>query len=436
MARDTVAIVGRPNVGKSTLFNRFIESRKAIVDEMSGVTRDRHYGEVEWEGKVFNIIDTGGYVNHSDDVFESAIREQVSLAIQEASLILFVVDVISGITDLDGAVADMLRKTNKKVVVAVNKVDNVQRRYDANEFYGMGLGEIFCISSLHGSGTGDLLDEIVKHIQTEDVPEQEVELPRYAVVGRPNVGKSSLINSLIGEDRNIVTPISGTTRDSIYTKYNKYNHDFFLVDTAGLRKKGKVHEDVEFYSVMRAIRTIEHADVCLLMLDATQKIEAQDINIFGLIHKNKRGVVVLVNKWDLVEKDTHTAAEYTRHIKYKIAPFVDVPILFISALHKQRIHKVLEVADQVYQNRRRRIPTARLNKVVREAVDQNPPPATRGRYIKIKYATQLHTHSPAFAFFCNYPHAIKEPYKRYLENMLRKNFDFKGVPIQIYLRKK
>jgi GTP-binding protein len=436
MPKDTVAIVGRPNVGKSTLFNRFIESRKAIVDEVSGVTRDRHYGEVEWEGKIFNVIDTGGYVEHSDDVFESAIRQQVTLAIEEAALILFVVDVTSGITDLDESVARMLRKTNKKVVVAVNKVDNLQRRYDANEFYGLGLGEPHCISSLHGSGTGDLLDEMVQHIETETPLGEGEEVPRYAVVGRPNVGKSSLINSLVGEDRNIVTPVSGTTRDSIYSRYQKYNHDFFLVDTAGLRKKGKVHEDVEFYSVMRAIRTIEHADVCLLMIDATQRLEAQDLNIFGLIRKNKRGVVLLVNKWDLVEKDSGTAKEYTRHIKHKIAPFVDVPILFVSALYKQRIHKVLEVAHQVYENRKRHVPTARLNKVVREAVDQNPPPASGGRYIQIKYATQLHTYSPAFALFCNYPQAIREPYKRYLENVLRKHFNFTGVPIQIFFRKK
>jgi len=436
MPNNTVAIVGRPNVGKSTLFNRFIESREAIVDEVSGVTRDRHYGEVEWEGKIFNIIDTGGYIQHSDDIIESAIREQVTMAIEEAALILFVVDVISGITDLDEAVAEMLRKTNKKVVVAVNKVDNLQRRYDANEFYGLGLGDPFCISSLHGSGTGDLLDEIVQHIEAHERPEEEEELPRYAVVGRPNVGKSSLINSMIGEERNIVTPVSGTTRDSTYTRYKKFHHEFFLVDTAGLRKKGKVHEDVEFYSVMRAIRTIEHADVCLLMIDATQRIESQDLNIFGLIHKNKRGLVLLVNKWDLVEKDSKTAKEYTRQIQNKIAPFVDVPILFISAIYKQRIHKVLEVAEQVYQNRKRRITTARLNKVIHEAVDQNPPPATRGRYIQIKYATQLHTHAPAFALFCNYPQAIRAPYKRYLENVLRKNFDFSGVPIQIFFRKK
>ncbi len=436
MLKDTVAIVGRPNVGKSTLFNRLIESRKAIVDETSGVTRDRHYGQVEWEGQVFNIIDTGGYVVHSDDVYESAIRQQVAIAIEESALILLVVDVTSGITDLDEAVADMLRKTQKQVLVVVNKVDNLQRRYDATEFYGLGLGEIYCISSLHGSGTGDLLDQIIPLIQPHEVSREEEKVPRYTVVGRPNVGKSSLINSLIGEDRNIVTPQAGTTRDSTFSRYTKFNHEFILVDTAGLRKKGKVHEDVEFYSVMRAIRSIEQADVCLLMIDATQDLESQDLNIFGLIQKNKRGVVLLVNKWDLIEKDSRTANEYTQLIKNKISPFVDVPILFISAIYKQRLLKVLDTAWQVYQNRKRRVSTAKLNRIIQQAVDQNPPPAVGGRYIQIKYATQLHTYAPAFAFFCNYPQAIKDPYKRYLENVLRKNFDFKGVPIQIYFRKK
>lgn len=436
MAKETVAIVGRPNVGKSTLFNRLTESRTAIVDEVSGVTRDRHYGEVEWEGKVFNIIDTGGYVKNSDDVFEKEIRKQVDIAINEADLVLFVVDVTSGITDLDETIAEMLRRNGKEVILVVNKVDNAQRRYEANEFYGLGLGELLLISSLHGSGTGDLLDEVFSRVEVSDSDEVESEIPRYAVVGRPNVGKSSLINSLIGEERNIVTPISGTTRDSIYTRYNKFNHDFFLVDTAGLRKKGKVHEDLEFYSVMRAIRTIEKADVCLLMIDATRKIEAQDINILKLIIKNQRGVVLLVNKWDLIEKDTYTANQYLDEIKRKVAPFQDIPVVFTSALYKQRIHKVLELAKHVYENRRRKISTSRLNKVMREAVDQNNPPAVQGRYIKIKYVTQLHTYAPAFAFFCNYPQYIKEPYKRYLENVLRKNFDFKGVPIKIYFRKK
>jgi GTP-binding protein len=435
MAKDTVAIVGRPNVGKSTLFNRLTETRKAIVDEISGVTRDRHYGIVEWEGKQFNIIDTGGYIEHSEDVFEKEIRKQVKLAIEEASVILFVVDVTTGITDLDEKVADTLRKTEKKIITVVNKVDNLQRSYDATVFYRLGLGEIFSISSLHGSGTGDLLDEVIQHMELEDSV-QENEIPRYAVVGKPNSGKSSLINTMIGEERNIVTPVSGTTRDSIFIRYTKFNYDFYLVDTAGLRKKGKVHEDVEFYSVMRAIRTIEHADVCLLMIDATQMIQAQDLNIFKLIQQNQRGVVLLVNKWDLIEKDSKTAREYTRHIKQKIAPFQDVPVIFISAIYKQRLHKVMEAAERVYQNRRRRISTSRLNTVIREAVDKFPPPAVRGRYIKIKYATQLHTYAPSFALFCNYPQHIKEPYKRYLENVLRKKFDFTGVPIQLYFRKK
>ena len=435
MAKDTVAIVGRPNVGKSTLFNRLTESRRAIVDEISGVTRDRHYGVVEWEGKMFNLIDTGGYIEHTEDIFEKEIRKQVNLAIEEASVILFVVDVTTGITDLDQGMAEILRKTKKKVLTVVNKVDNLQRRYDANVFYGLGMGDIFSVSSLHGSGTGDLLDEILKHLDLKDhAPEEDI--PKYAVVGRPNVGKSSLINSLIGEDRNIVTSVSGTTRDSIYSRYTKFQHDFYLVDTAGLRRKGKVHEDVEFYSVMRAIRTIEHAEVCLLMIDATQGVQSQDLNILKLIHQNRRGVVLLANKWDLVEKDSKTAKEYTRMIKQKIAPFQDIPIIFTSAIYKKRIHKVLEEAERVYQNRKRRITTPRLNKVIKEAVDSFPPPAVRGRYIQIKYATQLHTYAPSFALFCNYPQHIREPYKRYIENVLRKNFDFTGVPIQIFFRKK
>jgi len=435
MAKDTVAIVGRPNVGKSTLFNRLTESRKAIVDEESGVTRDRHYGEVEWEGKTFNIIDTGGYVKNSDDVFEKEIQKQVEIAINEAKLVLFLVDVSSGITDLDEMVAEMLRSSHRKVLVVVNKVDNIERRYDASEFYGLGLGEIYMVSSMHGSGTNDLLDEVCNNLSFAD-QEEEIDIPRYAVVGRPNVGKSSLINSFIGEERNIVTPVSGTTRDSIYSRYTKFGHDFYLVDTAGLRKKGKVHDDLEFYSVMRAIRTVERADVCLLMIDATRNIEAQDVNILKLIIKNQRGVVLLVNKWDLIEKDSKTAKWFREDIKRKIAPFQDIPIVFTSAINKQRIHKVLEVAENVYQNRRRRIPTSQLNKVMTDAFEQYRPPAVHGRYIKIKYVTQLHTFAPSFAFFCNYPQYIKDPYKRYLENVLRKKFDFKGVPIKIYFRKK
>jgi GTPase len=435
MAKDTVAIVGRPNVGKSTLFNRLTETKRAIVDEMSGVTRDRHYGMVEWEGKIFNIIDTGGYIEHSEDIFEKEIRKQVKLAIDEASVILFILDVITGITDLDAEMAEMLRKTEKKVLPVVNKVDNYQRQYEASIFYGLGLGELFCISSLHGSGTNDLLDEIINHLQLNDTSPEEG-IPRYAVVGRPNVGKSSLINILIGEERNIVTAVSGTTRDSVYTRYTKFQHDFFLVDTAGLRKKGKVHQDVEFYAVMRAIRTIEHADVCLLMIDAAQGIESQDLNIFKLIQQNRRGIVLLANKWDLIEKDSHTATKYKRWIRQKIAPFQDVPVIFTSAIYKQRIHKVLETAEQVYQNRRRRITTSQLNNVILKAVEKYPPPAVRGKYIQIKYATQLYTYAPSFAVFCNYPQHVKEPYRRYIENVLRKNFDFTGVPIQIFFRKK
>ncbi|MBS3772301.1 MAG: ribosome biogenesis GTPase Der [Bacteroidales bacterium] len=435
MAKDTVAILGRPNVGKSTLFNRLTESRKAIVDEVSGVTRDRHYGVVEWEGKMFNLIDTGGYIEHTEDIFEKEIRKQVKIAIEEASVILFVVDVTTGITDLDQQMADMLRKIDKKVITVVNKVDNLQRNYDANVFYGLGLGDIFPITSLHGSGTGDLLDEVLKHLELKDhAPEEDI--PRFAVVGKPNVGKSSLVNNLIGEERNIVTTVSGTTRDSLYSRYTKFQHDFYLVDTAGLRRKGKVHEDVEFYSVMRAIRSIEYADVCLLMIDATQGIQSQDLNILKLIQQNRRGVVMLVNKWDLIEKDSGTANEYTRMIKRKIAPFQDIPIIFTSAIYKKRIHRVLEEAERVYQNRIRRISTSQLNKVVEKAVNGFPPPAVRGRYIQIKYATQLHTHAPSFAFFCNYPQYVREPYKRYIENVLRKHFDFTGVPIQIFFRKK
>ncbi|MFP4019198.1 MAG: ribosome biogenesis GTPase Der [Bacteroidales bacterium] len=436
MAHDTVAIVGRPNVGKSTLFNRLTETRKAIVDEVGGVTRDRHYGEVEWEGETFKVIDTGGYVANSDDVYEKEIRKQVHLALEEATVILFVVDVITGITDLDETIATILRKVDKKVIVVVNKVDNIHRRYDANEFYKLGLGDLYSISSLHGSGTNDLLDEVIKHLELKEYKGWDENIPRYAVVGRPNVGKSSLITSVIGEERNIVTEKSGTTRDSLYTRYTKYNHDFYLVDTAGLRKKGKVHEDIEFYSVIRSIRVIEKADVCLLMLDATRKIEAQDINIFSLIVKNKRGVVIIINKWDLIEKDTHTANQFKEEIKRKIAPLQDVPIIFTSAIYKQRIYKVLELAKQVNENRKRRISTSNLNKVILKAVEKNPPPAVRGRYIKIKYATQLHTFSPSFALFCNYPQHIKEPYKRFIENELRKNFSFTGVPIKIYFRKK
>ncbi len=430
-----VAIVGRPNVGKSTLFNRLTESKQAIVDETSGVTRDRLYGKAEWTGKEFSVIDTGGYIRNSDDIFEEEIRKQVDIAMDEAGLILFVVDVINGITDLDEAVAEILRKSNKKVLLVANKVDNNARILDSNVFYKFGLGDPICISSINGSGTGELLDKIVELIGDEK-PEEELDIPKYTVVGRPNVGKSSLINALIGEERNIVTPISGTTRDSIYTRYTKFDHDFYLVDTAGIRKKGKVTENLEFYSVLRSIRSLEKADVCLLLIDATQGMESQDLNIIKLIQKNKKGLVILVNKWDLIEKETNTSKEYTEAIMEKIKPFVDVPIIFTSVINKQRIHKVLEEAKMVYENRKRKITTAKLNDVMLEAIETYSPPSVKGKFVKIKYVTQLNTFYPSFAFFCNLPQYIREPYKRYLENKLRENFDFTGCPIQIYMRKK
>ena len=432
---NIVAIVGRPNVGKSTLFNRLTESKEAIVDEISGVTRDRHYGWSEWNGREFSIIDTGGYVTNSEDIFEEEIRKQVLLAIDEANLILFVVDVLSGITDLDEAVAGMLRKIDKPVMLAVNKVDNNERRYDANVFYKLGLGEINPISSINGSGTGDLLDVLVEHF-TKDKDREEEGVPRFAIVGRPNVGKSTLINTLIGEERNIVTPIAGTTRDSILTRYSKFNHDFFLIDTAGLRKKGKVSEDLEFYSVLRSIRAIETADVCMLLIDAERGIEGQDVNILHLIIRNRKGVVLLVNKWDLVEKDTNTLKGFEKIIREKCAPFQDFPIIFISAINKQRVFRVLETAMEVFQNRIQKIQTSALNKYMLEAIEQHPPPAHKGKYIRIKYVTQLPTHAPSFAFYANLPQYIREPYKRYLENRMREKFKLTGVPIQIFFREK
>ena len=431
-----MAIVGRPNVGKSTFFNRLTETRQAIVDEVSGVTRDRHYGKVIWNGHEFSIIDTGGYVTNSDDVFEEEIRKQVILAIEEADVVVFLVDVVSGITDLDETVAGMLRKINKPVLLVVNKVDNSNRLYDATEFYGLGLGDYFALSSINGSGTGDMLDKLTSMFKKKEEEEEEEEIAKIAVVGRPNVGKSSLVNALIGEERNIVTPISGTTRDSIHSRYNKFNHDFYLVDTAGLRKKGKVKEDLEFYSVMRSVRAIEHADVCLLLIDATIGIESQDVNIFHLIERNWKGVVVLVNKWDLVDKETMTMKQFEEQIRERLEPFVDVPILFVSALTKQRIHKALELAIKVYEHRMVKIPTSKLNEVMQKAIEENHPPAIKGKFIKIKYVTQLPTHAPAFAFYCNLPQYVREPYKRYLENQIRKHFDFTGVPIRIFMRKK
>jgi GTP-binding protein len=430
-----VAIVGRPNVGKSTLFNRLTESREAIVDEVSGVTRDRNYGKANWNGVDFSVIDTGGFVENSEDIFEEEINKQVLLAIEEADVILFMTDVTCGIHELDETVSNMLRRSNKKVLLVVNKVDNGERLIEANEFYALGLGDYFPVSSMNGSGTGDLLDAVVKCLPDEQ-NEEEPDIPRIAIVGRPNVGKSSLVNSLLGEERNIVTPVAGTTRDSIYTRYNKYNHDFLLVDTAGLRKKGKVSEDIEFYSVMRAVRTIENSDICLLLIDATRGIEAQDINILSLIQSNGKGIIILVNKWDLVEKDTKSTIRFELTIREKTAPFTDYYILFISATNKQRIHRILELVQKVHENRTRKIPTPKLNEVMLEIIRVNPPPSLKGKYIRIKYVTQLPTHTPAFAFFCNLPQYIKDPYKRYLENRMREHFEFTGVPIKIFFRKK
>jgi GTP-binding protein len=430
-----VAIVGRPNVGKSTLFNRLTDSREAIVDSESGVTRDRNYGVSTWNGIDFSVIDTGGYVQNSDDIFEGEINKQVRLAIEESDIILFMVDVTAGIHPLDEAVASMLRKVNKKVIIVVNKVDNGPRLADATEFYSLGLGDYYALSSMTGSGTGELLDEVVKSLPKEELAPAP-ELPRIAIVGRPNVGKSSLVNSLLGEERNIVTPIAGTTRDSIYTRYNKFQHDFLLVDTAGLRKKGKVEEDIEFYSVMRAVRTIENSDICLLMLDATRGLESQDMNIISLILKNNKGMIVLVNKWDLMEKESNTALNLEKEIKERTAPFTDYPVLFVSAINKQRIHKVLDLIAQVNANRNRKISTSELNDVLLGIINHNPPPSIKGKYVKIKYITQLPVYTPTFAFFCNLPQYVKDPYKRYLENRMREKFNYTGVPIRLYFRKK
>ncbi|TPV35470.1 ribosome biogenesis GTPase Der [Paucihalobacter ruber] len=430
-----VAIVGRPNVGKSTLFNRLIQRREAIVDAVSGVTRDRHYGRTDWNGKEFSVIDTGGYVKGSDDVFEAEIDKQVELAIDEADAIIFMVEVESGVTGMDEEVANLLRKVDKPVFLVINKVDNNDRLAQAVEFYSLGLGEYYPISSINGSGTGDLLDDVVKALpEKEDVRVDD--LPRFAVVGRPNAGKSSFINALIGEERYIVTDIAGTTRDAIDTRYNRFGFEFNLVDTAGIRRKSKVKEDLEFYSVMRSVRAIEHCDVCLLVLDATRGFDGQDQNIFWLAERNRKGIVILVNKWDLVEKETNSAKEFEKEIREKIAPFTDVPIIFISALTKQRVYKAIETAVEVYQNKSKNIKTSVLNEVLLPIIENNPPPALKGKYVKIKYITQLPTPQPQFAFFCNLPQYVKEPYKRFLENKLREQFDFHGVPISIYMRKK
>jgi len=432
---NIVAIVGRPNVGKSTFFNRLIQKRQAIVDSVSGVTRDRHYGKTDWNGKEFSVIDTGGYIVGSDDIFEGEIRKQVDLAIEEANAILFLVDAQQGVTDMDMTVAKHLRKSDKPVFLVANKVDNGQIMQDAVELYSLGMGDYFCISSINGSGTGELLDELIAKLPDTEV-EEDGDLPRFAIVGRPNVGKSSFVNALVGEERNIVTDIAGTTRDSLDTHYTKFGHDFVLVDTAGVRKKKKVSEDLEFYSVMRSIRSIEYSDVCLLLIDATLGFESQDQSIFHLIDKNRKGIVILVNKWDLIDKDTFTTKTYETAIREKIAPFTDVPILFISALTKQRLLKALEIAIKVSEDRKARISTSKLNDVMLPFIEQNPPPATKGKYIRIKFCTQLPTKTPTFAFFANLPQYIKEPYKRYIENKLRESFNFGGVPLQIFFRKK
>ena len=431
-----VAIVGRPNVGKSTLFNRLVGNRQAIVDSTAGTTRDRHYGKTDWCGREFSIIDTGGYSVNSDDIFEDEIRKQVLLAIEEADVILFMVEVGTGVTDLDMMMAEVLRRAKKRTILVCNKVDNYDLIYSSNDFYSLGLGDPFCISSMSGSGTGDLMDEILKHLPEDCAAEELDDLPRITIVGRPNVGKSSLTNALLGTDRNIVTNIAGTTRDSIHTRYNKFGMDFYLVDTAGMRKKGKTMEDLEFYSVMRSIRAIEASDVCILMLDAQQGLESQDLNIHNLIVRNRKGCVIVVNKWDLIEKGNNTMKEWKEALEKRLAPFNDIPIIFTSALNKQRILDVLQTAIRVYESRSRRIPTSEFNDYMLPIIEETPPPSTKGKYIRIKYAMQLPTPTPQFVFFCNLPQYIRENYRRFLENHLREHWDFSGVPIQIYFRQK
>ncbi|WP_116789435.1 ribosome biogenesis GTPase Der [Flavobacterium psychrotrophum] len=434
---NIVAIVGRPNVGKSTFFNRLIQRREAIVDSVSGVTRDRNYGKSEWNGKEFSVIDTGGYIKGSDDVFEAEIRRQVELAIDEADVIVFLVDVEEGITPMDAEVAKLLRKVTKPVVLAINKVDNSMREKDAVEFYNLGLGEYYTIAGMSGSGTGELLDAIVDLLPEAVAPDENAEvLPRFAVVGRPNAGKSSFINALIGEDRFVVTDIAGTTRDAIDTTYNRFGFKFNLVDTAGIRRKAKVKEDLEFYSVMRSVRAIEHSDICILVIDATRGFEGQDQSIFWLAEKNRKGVVILVNKWDLVEKDTMSTRDYELKIREELQPWTDVPILFVSALTKQRLLKALETAVEVFENRKQRIATSKLNETMLPIIENNPPPALKGKYVKIKFCMQLPTPTPQFVFFCNLPQYVKDPYKRYLENKMREIYNLEGVPIDIYFRQK
>ena len=435
---NLVAIVGRPNVGKSTLFNRLTQSRQAIVNETAGTTRDRQYGKVDWEGREFSIVDTGGWVVNSEDIFEEEINKQVAIAIEEADVVIFVVDVTNGTTDLDDHVANILRRSKKPVILAANKSDSNQSQYYAAEFYKLGLGDPVCVSAINGSGTGDLLDIIVSKFTKEDTEEFESDIPRFAVVGRPNAGKSSIVNAFIGEERNIVTDIAGTTRDSIYTRYNKFGFDFYLVDTAGIRKKGKVSEDLEYYSIIRSIRAIENSDVCILMIDATRGIEGQDLNIFSLIQRNRKGLVVCVNKWDLVEdKSTAAIKTFENAIRNRLAPFTDFPIIFTSAITKQRIYKVLDTAIEVYKNRKRIVPTSKLNEVMLPAIEAYPPPATKGKYVKIKYVTMLkEAQIPSFIFFCNLPQWVKEPYKRYLENKIRETWNYCGTPINIFMREK
>ena len=434
----TLAITGRPNVGKSTFFNRLLEQRKAIVDDISGVTRDRQYGITDWNGKSFNVIDTGGFVPHSDDVFEREIRKQVSIAIEEANAIVFMTDAAIGITHLDDAMAGMLRKSSKPVFLVVNKVDNNERMLAASEFYSLGFDKIFFISSISGSGTGELLDAITELIPAEDADAMELadSLPKFAIIGQPNVGKSSLLNSLVGQERTIVSDIAGTTRDTIHTHYKLFQKEFMLIDTAGIRRKAKVHEDLEFYSVIRAIKAMDEADVCLILIDAVKGVSAQDISIFSLAAKKGKGVVVLVNKWDLAEKETNTSRDYEIMLKQKLAPFTDVPILFISAKEKTRIFKAIEIGLEVAENRKAKISTSQLNEVVLKAIESYHPPVVRGHPVKIKYVTQLPTAVPSFAFFCNFPDDVKQPYKNYLENKLRENFNLKGVPIRLFFRKK
>lgn len=432
---NIVAIVGRPNVGKSTLFNRLVQRRDAIVDSVAGVTRDRHYGKSDWNGKEFSVIDTGGYVEGSDDIFEDEIRKQVRLALDEASVIIFVVDLQTGIMDLDKEIATMLRKTKKPVLLVVNKVDSAMKESEAAEFYALGMGEYFTISATNGSGTGDVLDELVKHMSDEKILSDD-DLPKFAIVGRPNVGKSSMVNALYDENRNIVTDIAGTTRDTVNTRFTKFGMDILLLDTAGLRKRSKVNEDLEFYSTMRSVRAIEHSDVCLLLIDATRGLESQDLTIFSLIQKNRKGVVIVVNKWDLVEKETNTPRDFERAIKERLAPFSDIPVIFTSALTKQRVLKAFEIAMQVYERRKQRISTHKLNDIMLPIVKEYQPPMMKGKNVSIKFCTQLPTPTPQFAFFANLPQYIKEPYKRFLENKMREHFDFTGVPIEIYFRKK